>query len=137
MIKNEFELKKWFEKNYKSLGYTKIVKKDDGTFPDFIMLRNDKKVRVELETMLSNFNVHKHNLNDVDEIICIKKDTNLNKAVITISELDFRPRRRTSFSVSEETIEKINYLMKKDKGKYRNVSHLLERAIARLAEEYK
>ena len=55
VIKNESELKKWVIKNYKKLGYSAIVRKDIGICPDLIMIRDGKEVRVELETVASNF----------------------------------------------------------------------------------
>lgn len=54
-IKNEFEFKQWFRKNYKKLGFSKIIRGDIKTCPDFIMLKDNKKVNVELETPASDF----------------------------------------------------------------------------------
>ncbi len=78
IIKNEEDLDKWFKKNYKKLGYTKIVKDNNGAFPDYIMLRDKKEVRVELEVHSSNFKIHKHDVRKADEIVCLKHTANYN-----------------------------------------------------------
>lgn len=83
-IRNEADLKNWFMKNYKKLGYSKILRHDRGIFPDFIMLEGDKKVRVELEIKSSNFLLHKHPISKVDRVICIKKDVKLNIPIIEL-----------------------------------------------------
>ena len=132
MIQSELELKKWFIKNYRDLGYSKIVRGDKGKFPDFIMsetlktapfkvrsfpsiqkiseseksphqtpsfrtewaifqeiflmLKNNKETRVELETISSNFILHNHSPEKVDEVVCIIKNVNLNKLSNAIAE---------------------------------------------------
>jgi predicted HTH transcriptional regulator len=83
-IRNESDLNNWFKKNYKKLDFSKIFRYDVGGFPDFIMLRGGKKVRVELEVKSSNFVLHKHPANEVDEVICIEKDVDLK---VPITEL--------------------------------------------------
>lgn len=88
-VKNEFEMKKWFEKNFKKLGYSQIINKDGGIFPDFVMLRDGKKVRVELETISSNFLLHNHNITKVDELVCIEKNIDF-FIVIEASRLPYK-----------------------------------------------
>ena len=130
-IRSEKEFMKWFEKNFQKLGYEKIIKKDDGEFPDYIMLKKEKKVKVELETLLSNFILHKHDIKKVDEIVCIQKNIKIDKKVIEVKELDFIPRvRRISATVDDAIIKKIKELLKK--RKYRNKSHVIEEAIYQL-----
>ncbi len=108
VIKNESELKKWVIDNYRKLGYSRIVRKDIGICPDLIMVRNGKEVKVELETVASNFLLHKHNLNDVDEIVCIVKDINLGKPVICVECLEFQgnPNVKVTLSFDDEVYEK-------------------------------
>jgi len=133
-IKTELEFKKWFEKEFKRLGFSKIVKKDNGTFPDYIMLKGDKEIKVELETLLSNFILHKHRLKDVDEVICIKKDINLDIPVKEVRELEFiGNKQRISATVDKETKNMIDILIKV--GNYRNKSHVIEEAIRLLAKK--
>lgn len=127
-IRSELEFKKWFEKNFKKLGYSKIIRKDNGKFPDFIMLKKGKEIRVELETLSSNFIFHKHDKEKVDEIVCIKKDVDIKIPIIEIKELRYISRiKRISATVNEETINIINLLLKD--GNYRNKSHVIEKAI--------
>jgi len=133
MMKNEFEFKKWFENNYTKLGYNKIIRKDNGTFPDFIMMKDGKRIRVELETMSSNFKLHKHPINKVDEIVCIKKDVDLDVHTIEVSELDFQPIQRICVTLDESTIEILKKLVKD--GKYRSLSHAAEELIKGNAHE--
>jgi hypothetical protein len=127
-IRNEFEFKNWFEKNFKKLGYSRIIKKDTGKFPDFIMLKNNEKINVELETLSSNFILHNHDKSKIDEIVCIKKDIDINIPILEIKELKYvGGKKRASFTVDKKTVNIINLLLKD--GKFRNRSHLIETAI--------
>lgn len=101
-IKKESELKKWFIDNYPKLGYSKIIRKDIGICPDFIMSKDGKEIRVELETVTSNFLLHKHSFDDVDEIICVKKDIELKKPIIEINELNFKGSTKRKVTLSME-----------------------------------
>ena len=135
-IKNESDFKKWFEKNFRKLGYSKIIRKDNGNFPDFIMLKNNKKISVELETLSSNFILHKHDKNKVNEIVCIKNDIDINIPTKEVKELRYiGGKRRISATVDEETANIINLLVKNED--FRNKSHLIETAIKLLAKEEK
>lgn len=100
VIKNESELKKWVMDNYRKLGYSDMVRKDIGECPDLIMLRNGKEVKVELETVASNFLSHKHPFGKVDEIVCIVKDMELEKPVIGIDELEFKGNSNVKVTLS-------------------------------------
>ena len=75
-IKNELEFHNWFKKNYKQLGFNNLKLHNKG-FPDFVMEKNNKEIRVELEILSSNFLLHKHDPKKVDKVICIKNDINL------------------------------------------------------------
>ena len=133
-IESEGELKKWFMTNYQKLGYSKIVRKDIGIFPDFIMLKNNREIRVELETLSSNFILHNHNVKKVDEIVCIKHNSGLNVPVIIASGLTYVPRlRRVSATIGPDTKKLLGHLIKN--GKYRNKSHVIEKAIELLWED--
>ena len=133
-INSEYQFMKWFEKNFKEWGYDKIIKKDNGKFPDFIMKRKGKEIKVELETLSSNFILHKHNPKKVDEVVCIHKDIELKIPVIEIKSLEYvGGKERISATVDEETANIIKVLVKT--GKYRNKSHLIEEAIKLLENE--
>ena len=105
IIYKESEFKMGFEKNYKRFGYSKILRKDIGIFPDFIMLKNDKQVRVELETRVSNFIIHGHSIKDVDDVLCIEKDINLNTNVIQVDDLTFVPKERITITIDKELLK--------------------------------
>jgi hypothetical protein len=71
-FKNEKQFRIWFEKNYKWLGYTKIVKSLVNNTPDYIMQRDDgTPEKVELEIIDKHFIQHKHKPEDADIIICV------------------------------------------------------------------
>jgi len=132
-IRNEKEFKVWFERNYKKLGYQKIIKRDNGMLPDYIMLKNNKVIGVELETLSSHFLLHKHDIKKVDEIVCIKKDLSLGIPIIEVKELKYKSNiLGISFTVDEKTDKILDSLLKN--GKYRNKSHIIEKAIELLKE---
>lgn len=83
----EREIISWVKKHYKELGYKKILEADEKKFPDFIMLRDGKKVRVEVEIYSSYFLKHKHNPQEVDEVLCIVNDAKLPIKTIKIKQL--------------------------------------------------
>ncbi len=127
-IKSEEEFCKWFRKNFNKFGFDKIIKENKKRFPDFIMLKNNKQVKVELETLSSNFILHKHDQKEVDLVICIKENVKLPVETIEVKQLKYESRLdRISATVDKETVEKINYWVKT--GKYRNKSHVIEDAI--------
>ena len=134
IMDSELKFSKWFEKNFNKLGYSKIIRGDNGRFPDYIMLKKGKEVRVELETLSSNFILHKHDKNKVDEVVCIKKDVELGIPIKEVEGLKYIPSKvKVSATVDESTINIIKILLKK--GKYRNKSHIIEEAIKKLKDE--
>lgn len=106
IIKNEKQFAKWFKENYKTLGFSKIVRGDISRCPDFVMLRDGKEIGVELETFASNFLVHKHNYNKVDEIVCLVKDVELGKPVKEIKELTFEGNQKVTLSINSIVYKK-------------------------------
>jgi len=133
-IKTEFEFSKWFEKNFRKLGYSEIIRKDIGIFPDFIMKRGQKKVRVELETLSSNFVLHKHDKRKVDEVVCIKKDINIGISTREVRELNFIGGKvRISATIDKKTMNLVEVIMQR--GSYRNKAHLVEDAIVNLSKK--
>lgn len=132
-IKNEFEFKQWFRKNYKKLGFSEIIRDDIKTCPDFIMLKGNKKVNVELETLASNFIVHNHPLVKVDQVVCLVKDVDIGIPIREIKGLKFQGIGRISATIDKDKIEFLKHLVKKKK--YRNASHAIETAIELLERE--
>lgn len=82
-IKDESDFRNWFKKNYKKLGFSKIIKSNK-SFPDFIMLEGGKRVKVELEIKSSNFNLHNHPIKKVDKVVCIIEDVKLKIPTIKV-----------------------------------------------------
>ena len=120
-IENEFMLKQWFEKNFEKLGYDSIVRKDIGIFPDFIMLKNGKEIKVELETISSNFILHNHDIDKADEVVCITKDVDLGIPIVEIKGLKFVGlKSRISATIDEENADYVRSIVKQ--GNYRNMS---------------
>lgn len=135
IVKSELEMKRWFEANFKKLGYDQIIKRDGGTFPDFKMLKNGKEIGVELETKSSHFVLHNHDVKKVDEIVCIDRDIELGIPIIKIKELAYQPRQeRISATIDDKLLKKIRKILESG-NKYRNMSHLVETAIKKFAEE--
>ena len=107
-IRNESDLQNWFKKNYKKLGFSKILRYDEGKFPDFIMLENGQKIRVELEIKSSNFLLHKHSINKVDKVICIKKDVKLDVPIIELKNFQLVPyNSKTLYSLQNQILNEI------------------------------
>ncbi len=52
------------------------------------MLKNGKKVKVEVEIYASSFLKHNHNPDEVDEVLCVVNDANLPIKTIEIKQLD-------------------------------------------------
>jgi len=86
-VRNESDLRNWFKKNYKKLGFSKIIKSNSLGFPDFIMLKEGKKIRVELELESSNFILHNHSPKKVDLIICAIEDIKLKIPTLKIKNI--------------------------------------------------
>lgn len=84
-IRNEKDFENWFKKNYKKLGFSKIIRYNQQRFPDFVVMQGNKKVKIELEIKSSNFLLHKHPINKVDKVICIEKDADLNIPIILLN----------------------------------------------------
>ena len=134
-VKSELEMKKWFENNFEKLGYDKIIKKDGGTFPDFMMLRKGKEIGVELETQSSHFILHKHDVKKVDEVICIDRDLELGIPIIKIKEMVYHPKiERVSATMDGKLVKRLRNILESS-DKYRNMSHLIETAIEKFLKE--
>lgn len=108
-IRDESDLQNWFKKNYKKLGFTKILKYDSMDFPDFVMLENGKKVRIELEMKSSNFILHEHPISKVDKVICIEKDIDLEIPVIELTNFKrIKFNKQTPYSIANQICQLFN-----------------------------
>lgn len=94
-MKDESDFRNWFKQNYRKLGFSEIICSNTLKCPDFIMLKNGKEEKIELETKSSNFNLHNHLINEVDKVICIIKDAKLSIPIIKVNGIelvDFREK---------------------------------------------
>lgn len=82
---SEGSIEEWFKKNYKSLDFDKILKKQWNKTPDFIVLKDGKEVKVEIEFKTSDFIKHGHKVYEADYVICCIKDVELDKSIKVIS----------------------------------------------------
>lgn len=112
-IKDELDFKNWFKKNYKKLGFSKIIKSDNMRFPDFVVSENGKRTRVELEIKSSHFNLHKHNPKKVDKVVCIINDEKLEVPIIEVKGIKIVKWNAKDSNYS--TKEQIYNLFKKNK----------------------
>ncbi len=83
----EYEVVRWIRNNYKMLGYDKILSENKDKVPDFIMIKNNRKLRVEVEIYSNSFIKHKHNPKDVDEVLCVIDNCKLPIKTSTIKQL--------------------------------------------------
>lgn len=103
IIKLEKEFSEWFKKNYKKYGFSEIVKHNVSTSPDYIMIKGNKEVGVELETLSSNFITHKHQIDKIDFVVCLVKDLDLGIPIIVVDELEYKPKyRRVTLSINDK-----------------------------------
>jgi hypothetical protein len=86
---NEEGFTNWFIDNYRSLGFEKVVEYRKRQFPDFIMLMDNKEVKVELETLSSHFIEHNHDSEETDFVICLVKDKELPVTTIEVSMFEY------------------------------------------------
>lgn len=94
----------WFESNFEKLGFEKILKKQHNKTPDYIMLKDGREVKVEAEFLSSDFIRHKHRVEDVDVVVCAKKDVTLPVKVIELSDYMIAHRHLTGDEVIDKWI---------------------------------
>ena len=117
---NEEEFTNWFIDNYQSLGFDKIVEHRKREFPDFIMLTDNREVKVGLETLSSRFIEHNHNPDETDFVICLIKDKQLPVTTIEVSMLEYlAPNKEGTITISGERELWLDFInkVKKDKKK--------------------
>ena len=77
----------WVRTNFKELGYDAILDTNTQSTPDFVMLKNSKKTKVEVETHSGHFFSHNHKAEDVDEVLCVVIDKKLPVKTIMLNQL--------------------------------------------------
>ena len=133
-IRSEKEFVDWILNNYSKLGYDKIIEVNDRSFPDIIAIKSGERIRVEVETKSSNFLLHKHPINKVDEIVCIEEDISLGSKVKVVKGLVYVPKdiKKVSILLDDEQIKVLNSIKgvgEKEAEKVKNIliAHLSEK----------
>lgn len=104
-VRDESDLSQWFKQNYKKLGFSEIAKDNGGRFPDFVVIENGEKIKVELETHSSNFKLHKHPENKVDKVVCIIEDEKLNVPVVKIKNIKIDKTKEPKYSLRNKLLD--------------------------------
>lgn len=87
---NEKDFCIWIRKNYRVLGFDRIIKENvRGASPDFIFEKEGKNIKVEVETLSSHFLIHKHKPSDFDLVICLVEDKKIPVKTIVVNGLEF------------------------------------------------
>jgi len=109
-FENEHQFHEWFKNNFSLIGFDGIKEERigrDGS-PDFIMIRGNKEVRVELETLSGNFLLHKHDPKRVDLVVCLVKDKELPVKTVEITPFEFDTK--TTIQISQDLKQKLKLL---------------------------
>ncbi len=110
-FKSEKSFAKWFEKNYKLLGFKKIIPYPEGWqrqqgVPDYKVLIDNKEIGVELETLSSHYKRHHHDDKKVDLVLCLVEDKKLKVNTIEITSFDFTGREMFTVPLFIDITEK-------------------------------
>ncbi len=105
--------REWFEENFQNLGFDKIKETKERGSPNYVMEKDGEEIRVELETLASNFLKHGHDSKKIDLVICLLKD----------EELPVESREITEFKLTPEKVESLS-----NEAKYGKILLLLELA---------
>lgn len=74
-----------FGRFYEMLGFS-AIKKMRVRYPDCIVMKGEKELRIELEYLSSNFIAHGHDPSQVDLVVCWVKDKELPVPVIVLKD---------------------------------------------------
>lgn len=100
-LEREQGFREWFEKNYEVLGFDRIKENRLRGSPDYTMMKNGKEVKVELESLSSNFITHGHDPEETDLVVCIVEDKKL--PVETFETYNFEFGKEKPPKTREET----------------------------------
>ena len=144
-IRDESDFQNWFKKNYKNLGFEKIIKYDSMRFPDFIALEKGKKIKIELEIKSSHFDMHGHDPKKVDRVLCIINDKKLEVPVYEVKGLKIIKwdTKKPLYSIKEQIFnlfekENIKVLTTSEVASLQNISwNTAEKALLELTIDNK
>jgi len=132
-FKNEKDFCEWIRKNYKLLGFSEICEDNKDSTPDFVFSINGTKIRTEIETKSSNFILHKHDKNNIDLILCLKKDKEIYDIdIIEIKNFEFIDPTKILINLTDYHIEELDKLVKM--GVYQHKAEAIRDAIRKLIE---
>jgi len=111
-FENEYQFHEWFKKNFDMFGFDKIKEERLGSagYPDFIMIKSGKEVRVELETASSHFIQHKHDPKGADLVICLVNDKEIPVKTLEITPFESTALDRTTIQISIKTRSRLKML---------------------------
>ncbi len=93
-IRKKFEdediVRRWFENNFETLGFTEIKENENSISSDYIGIKNGTKKRIKIEPLSSNFIKKGHDFKEVDLIICILAEEKLPIETIEITDILFK-----------------------------------------------
>jgi len=103
---NERQFHDWFKNNFLLFGFDRIITEEKNGFSDFVMEKNKKEVRVKLETLSSNFMLHKHNPKAIDLVICLIKDMPIPVKTLEITPFEYENSRKgfVSLQIDKEAL---------------------------------
>ena len=138
---SEAEFADWFEENFRSFGFEKILKKSKHTSPDYIMEdMYGVVVSVELELLDRSFKHHKHQLNEIDfdYIVCAygTKEEVLGVPVLSLKRKNPRTKK-LMLEISDELWDKFKLTVRRDKTLNDGVVELIQREVDKWEAETK
>lgn len=115
---------RWFEQNYKKLGFISISSMSNKT-PDYYGKTEKGSIKgIEIEFFSSDFLKHKLNINLVDIILCAHKDIDIpNKTVVCLENFGVINEFSSVYQkrLQQETTEKFKELWKTESEWVRSV----------------
>jgi len=136
VIHDERGFREWFVSNHQKLGYNKILESYLTETPDFIMLKGDKRVKVELEIFSKNARAHK--INEIDEVVCFREScVDVPWPVIEVKEVRYRKiRKRRIKKPTKSKIIKIQKETHEWLKKRKGITEFFDDVIVKLIEFY-
>lgn len=102
-FKNEDEFRKWFETHLSDFGFKSIEENNYHKTPDYILKDfNNKNIKVEIELLDSHFILHKHDVKDVDIIICAYSKSEFIKKIPVLALFKGYPFKQLLLYTNEE-----------------------------------
>jgi len=108
----EKDLRRFFEENFRKLGYDRILKSSLSSSPDFVMEKGGEEVKVELELNSQHFYKHRHDPSEVDELIFVRgkhpsgvKSTRIPEHIVESHVMPENPPDSTTWREEDELLD--------------------------------